>query len=165
MGKGQLAMKAGKTAGGKQVLKLASAKSKASKEDPKKGSKLDAKKLAKHSKQLKDMDLDDKIAYLKDKTPQEIKEFSKGFTKLEKSKLWNRHNTACNNHPDLKATRDAQTGRAAKGLLALSWNLDPNLGELYESLTRSITVSDKLKRHTCQLFCIDSFCEMHDQGS
>ena len=167
----KMADKAGKKVLKAEVLKPASAKSKATaKSAPKtkakaagKDPKLDATRLAQHQQKFKDMSLDDKLAYMKDKTPGEIKELSKDLSKLDKSKLWNRHNTACQNNPDLKTTRDGQTGRVAKGLLSLSWNLDPALGDLYESLTKTITVSEKLKRHAYQFVCHQSICVEHKQ--
>lgn len=113
---------------------------------PKASPKLTAKNLAKHEKEFAQLSFDEKLEVMKDKTPSEIDKLSKLLSKLDKSKLWNRHNTACNNNPELKETRDAQKGKAAKGLLSLSWNLDPSLGPLYESLTKAVIVSEKLKR-------------------
>ncbi len=113
---------------------------------PKTDQKLTSKNLAKHEKESVQMSFDEKLAVMKNKTPEEIEKLSALLSKLDKSKLWNRHNTACNNNPELKETRDAQKGKTAKGILSLSWNLDPSLGPLYESLTKSVIVSEKIKR-------------------
>ena len=137
--------KVGKKGVKKGIVKDASSGKSKAKAAPQK-SKLNAKQLAQHEKEFADLTLDEKLEMMKEKSPEEIQEMSKHLTKLEKSKLWNRHNTACNNNPELKETMESQKGRAAKGLISLSWNLDPSLGPLYESLTKTITVSEKLKK-------------------
>ena len=129
------------------IAPKAAAKAAAKAKDvPKTDLKLTSKNLAKHEKEFIQMTFDEKLAAMKNKTPAEIEKLSALLSKLDKSKLWNRHNTACNNNPELKETRDAQKGKTAKGLLSLSWNLDPSLGDLYESLTKSVIVSEKMKR-------------------
>ena len=131
----------------KTVGKTAIAKAKKSKAPDVAKKVLTTKKLSKHAKASGSMSLDDKLEMLKTKTPQEVTEAAKTlFTKVERSKLWNRHATGCRNNPEeAQASKDADT-KHKKTMLSLAWNLDKSRGSLYEGLVQSVTVSEAIKR-------------------
>jgi hypothetical protein len=142
--------KTGKRAAGSKGAKLVSktgVKLKISaKARAKGGAKLNAKKLAKHEKEFVGLSFDEKLEQMKNMTVQQIEETSKSLSKLERSKIWNRHNTACKNNPELKAAMDQEKSKRGKGLLSLGWNLDPGMGPLYQSLIKTITVVETLQK-------------------
>lgn len=113
-----------------------------------KGKTLKAAAVAAHNKKVAPLTLDAKLQLLKGKTPDEVKARIKDFTKLEKSKLWNRHNTACKHNPELAADRAAATSKEAKGVLALAFNLEPGGGPLYSGLKKTVAIKDSIIKTT-----------------
>ena len=113
-----------------------------------KGKTLKAAAVAAHNKKAGALSLDAKLQLLKGKTPEEVKASMKEFTKLERSKLWNRHNTACKHNPELAADRTAATSKEAKGVLALAFNLEPAGGPLYSGLKKTVAIKDSIIKTT-----------------
>lgn len=112
------------------------------------GKTLKKEAVAAHNMKAGALTLDAKLQLLKGKTTDEIKASMKGFSKLERSKLWNRHNTACKHNPDLAADRAAATSKEAKGVLALAFNLEPSGGPLYSGLKKTVAIKDTIIKTT-----------------
>ena len=124
-----------------KIVALAKAKAKAK---PVKKGKLNKVNLDKIAK----MTLDQKLDMWKKEglTPDQLKDKAKLLTKLEKSKIWNRHNTACKNDSTLKDDHDNASGKEAKGLLALAWNLDKADACLYQTMRETVTTREVLRK-------------------
>ncbi len=140
---------------GNQVVKAKpKAKAKAKHTKPTTVSQLKAKAKAEEETETGKSELKEKIAILvaecseKNMTPQEVLAKIKGkLSKLESSKVWGMHNTACKNSKEVAEQAAAVDGKKDKGNLALAWYIDKKAGgNVYSQLTVSSSAEQRLTK-------------------
>jgi hypothetical protein len=90
------------------------------------------------------MTIDEKIAALRKSVQSEGVDAAIAgaavLSKLDRSKIWQKAQTAMKGDPQLKADYESasQAGKAAQTRLLLAWRLDPAKGEIYHSCKQSM---------------------------
>ena len=139
-----------KTSAKAQAKSKAAAKASSNAKPVKKDSKAPKNLSKKNLDKLGKLSLDQKLAAWRAQglTADQLAEKQKELSKLDKSKIWGRHQTAMKHDANLKTDFEKAPSKSAKGLLSLAWSLDSDKDEwqLYKSLKKKVITKDIVEK-------------------